>query len=402
MCNQDDDDIDDDDFEDLESDPERLGPLALLDSYVHDGPCTGGQLVVWEADEQIVSHAVGEARPGVPMSTTTMARLDCAVKPVVALGVLWLRDRGLLSTDTPVSAFIPEFSCGGKEEVTSHHLLTHTSGLFIPPDVAPYRTSPAVLEYRLFRGSIGDWRPGAMARYDAWGGWYTLAAIIQRVTTTSWAEFLTEHVLKPIGADALELIPCERSSLDDLELPYRSLRSRSLHARSLHGRSLNKNSWGSHATFPLRHLDRPAALTYPNPAYGGYASMEVLTTIYRTLADPARCADLLGIDPTPMRTPQRPVLYDHTFGIHCSMAYGMRVSLDSWNYCSQISASAFGHWSNTGTWGFCDPEANLVVGLRMNGAPSALTNDCSAYRSRNGHPVIRAIYRMMGRPLRRS
>jgi CubicO group peptidase (beta-lactamase class C family) len=397
MSLPDDDDIDDDDFEDLGTDPERLGPVALLDHYVHAGPCTDCQLVAWVADEQVVSYAVGEARPGVPMSTDTKARLDCAVKPVIALGVLWLRDRGLLSIDVPVSRYIPEFACGGKEAITPHHLLTHTSGLFTSPDIGPYRTSSAILEHRLFRGSIGDWRPGAMATYDVWGGWYTLAAIIERVTTTPWAQFLTEHVLEPMDAGALELVASGRLGHDGLELPYRSLRSRSLRARSRRGRSPDERSWGDHATFPLRHLDQPVALAYPNPAYGGYSSMEILTVIYRTLADRTRCADLLGIDPTPMRTPQRPVLYDHTLGVHCSMAYGMKVRLDSWNYCRQIAASAFGHWSNMGTWGFCDPEANLVVGLRMNGAPSALTNDCSTYRSRNGHPVVRAIYRMIGR-----
>lgn len=394
------DDIDEDDFEDLESDRVRLGPVALLDSYVQDGPCVGGQMVVWVAGEQIVRHGAGQARPGVPMSTVIKARLDCAVKPVVALGMLWLRDRRLLSLDDPVSRYIPEFSRGGKAAITPHHLLTHTSGLFTSPDIAPYRTAPAVLQDRLFRGSIGDWRPGAMARYDAWGGWYTLAAIIERVTATRWAEFLTEHVLKPIGAGALELIP--GGGPDGLELPYRSLRSRSLHAHSQQGRSLSEHSWHSHATFPLRHLDQPQALSYPNPAYGGYASMDALTAIYLTLADRARCADLLGIDPAPMRTPQRPVLFDHTFEVSCSMAYGMRVRLDSWNYCGQISASAFGHWSNAGTWGFCDPGAKLVVGLRMNGIPSALANDCSTYRKRNGHPVIHAIYRMIGRHPRQT
>jgi CubicO group peptidase (beta-lactamase class C family) len=357
-------------------------PAAVLDAYVTDGPCTDAQLVVWSGGEQIINHAVGEARPGVPMSTVTKARLDCAVKPVLALGALWLRQCGLLSMDTPVSTYIPEFSCGGKEKITTHHLLTHTSGLFAPIDIAPYRTSLAILQRRLFTGTIGAWQPGAMAAYDPWGGWYTLAAIIERITTTPWAEFLTEHILKPIGAHALELVPGNQPDSDRLELPYRSLLS---------------NSRRGHATFPIHRFDRPEALAYPNPGYGGYASMETLTVIFRTLADQERCADLLGVDPAPMKTPQRPVLYDETLEIHCPMAYGMRLSLGSWNYSDQVSTSAFGHSSDAGTWALCDPAADLVIGLRMNGAPSYLTNEWSGYRARNGHPVIRAIYRMADR-----
>jgi CubicO group peptidase (beta-lactamase class C family) len=354
-------------------------PVALLDSFVGDGLCTDCQLAVWADGELIVSHAVGESRPGVPMSPRTKVRLDCAVKPVLALGMLWLRDHGLLRLDVPVSAHIPEFSCGGKENITPHHLLTHTAGLFTPADVAPYRTSLPVLQRRLFAGTIGEWQPGAMAAYDAWGGWYTLAAIIERVTGTPWADFLTEHLLKPIGAGELEVVPGERPGRDRLELPYRSLGGSPKRGR---------------AAFPLHRYDRPEALAYPNPAYGGYAAMETLTVIYRIIADRERCLGVLGVDPTPIATPQRPVLYDHTMEIRAPYGYGMWIRLDNWYYCDQVSTRAFGHSSDAGTWALCDPAAGLVIGLRMNGVPDAIADEFSRYRSRNGHPVIRAVYNM--------
>jgi CubicO group peptidase (beta-lactamase class C family) len=353
----------------------------MLDTFVGDGWCTSSQLVVWVRGERVVSHAAGESRPGIPMAPEIKVRLDCAVKPVVALGLLWLRDRGLLRLDEPVSTYIPEFSRGGKESITPHHLLTHTAGLFTPAGVAPYRTSLAVLLSRLFDEGIGDWRPGVMAAYDTWGGWYTLAAIIERVTGASWSDFLTEHVLNPIGASELELVPGERPGRDRIELPFRSLGGSAARGRT---------------AFPLQRYDRPDALAYPNPAYGGYASMETLTAVYRAIADRERCLDLVRVDPVPMTTPQRPALYDHTMEIHSPYGYGLWLRLDAWNYCDQVSSRAFGHSSDAGTWAFCDPEADLILGLRMNGVPNDLAYEFSRYRIRNGHPVIRAVYNMVG------
>lgn len=348
-------------------------PADLLDAYVAAGQCKSVQMVVRVGGKQVLNHAAGEARPGVPMTTATKVRLDCAVKPVVALGVLWLRQRGLLSTDVPVSTYIPEFGCGGKEAITAHHLLTHTSGHFMPKNVFPCFSAPAMLKQRLFAGEIGDWTPGTIAQYDIWGGWYTLAEMIERITTVSWADFLTEHILRPVGADVLELHPVSGPDPSRLELAYWSLRF---------GGPVRE----------LGRLNRPEAVSYPNPAYGGYGPVEALAELYSVLGQPERCRDILGFDPAPMTTSQRPVMYDRFFGMESGMGYGMFVLLDRWNFYREVSSATFGNHSYAGTWGMCDPEAGIVVGLRMNGAPREMTADWSPYRSAHGHPVISAVY----------
>src|SRR5262249_20314105 len=51
-------------------------------------------------------------------------------KVLVALQVLQLVERGDLALDVSVIEYIPEFDTGpGKRDVTTRHLLTHTSGL---------------------------------------------------------------------------------------------------------------------------------------------------------------------------------------------------------------------------------------------------------------------------------
>lgn len=340
----------------------------MLDSYVHAGLYPSAQLFVSLHGKIIINHAVGEARQGVRMTIDTKGRLDCAGKPVLALGVLWLTSRKLLSLDMPVSSYIPEFGCGNKEKITVRHLLTNTAGLFTPAEQGPYRTSPSVLNRILLSGSIGDVTPGTIAAYDIWGGWYTLAMLIERVATVPWDQFLNQQVLEPMGASAFALVPgsCDRSQY---ELPYRSV--------------------GRHRPIPVHYLDRPEILAYPNPAYGAYAAMQTLALIYETLADKERCADILGIDTDFMRLPQRPELYDETLRRRCSMAFGMWVNLKTWNYSPRISAEAFGMHSHAGTWGFSDPAIGLAVGLRINGAVQEMS---ASRRAGGGNPVINAIY----------
>jgi CubicO group peptidase (beta-lactamase class C family) len=234
--------------------------------------------------------------------------------------------------------------------------------------------------------------PGTAARYDSWGGWFTLAEVIERVTTVPWADFLAEHILRPAGAGALELVPVPGSDLSRLELAYWSLRF---------GGPVDE----------LGRLNSPQALSYPNPAYGGYAPMEALAELYTVLGQPERCRDILGFDSALMTTPQVPALAssgaddrfvlgpgeadedDQSLRVESGMGYGMFVRLDRCNFYREVSPAAFGHHSNAGTWGMCDPDVGLVVCLRVNGAPRELIADGGAYRAAHGHPVIAAVYK---------
>jgi len=352
-------------------------PTSVLDAYVAAGISVDGQLVVRHKGELVISHAVGEARPGVPMRTDTKARLYCTAKPVLALGIVRLSNLGLLPLDTPVKALIPAFGVGNKDRITPRHLLTHTSGVFAPRTLGLYRSSARVLERELFAGAIGDWEPGTYAAYDEWGGWFTLAKLIEVVTGASWADFLTREVLRPLGAEQLELVPDAGGDKSRLELPYCSLRDS--------------------PPFPVHRLDTPEALHFPNPAHGAYAPMRTLAEIYGVLADRDRCADLLGVDASLLTTPQRPLTYDHSIRKEIRMAFGMFVDLHRFNYAGRISRAAFGFHNNEGTWAFCDPEADLVVALRVNGVAVEMNPDRPLSRAADGelrgNPIIEAVYR---------
>ncbi len=76
----------------------------------------------------VADEAVGESRPGVPMTPQTLMFWLSASKPVaaVAIGQLWEREQ--LDLDDTVARHIPEFAIKGKESITIRHILTHTCG----------------------------------------------------------------------------------------------------------------------------------------------------------------------------------------------------------------------------------------------------------------------------------
>jgi CubicO group peptidase (beta-lactamase class C family) len=100
--------------------------VALLEDGVRAGWHRGAQLEVRSAGRPPLSVCVGEARDGVPMTADVLLPWFSCTKPVTAVGVAQLVERGAVSFDDPVWRHVPEFAANGKEDVLVRHVLTHT------------------------------------------------------------------------------------------------------------------------------------------------------------------------------------------------------------------------------------------------------------------------------------
>jgi CubicO group peptidase (beta-lactamase class C family) len=77
---------------------------------------------------------------GEPVTEDTLWDLASVTKPVAALAVMSLLERGLLALSDPVAAYLPDYRGTDKADITLWHLLTHTSG--IPGQQPLYRRHP--------------------------------------------------------------------------------------------------------------------------------------------------------------------------------------------------------------------------------------------------------------------
>jgi CubicO group peptidase (beta-lactamase class C family) len=177
------------------------------------GVFPGGQLVVRRRGVLAVDEAVGVARgyrreegePMLPFTRERRSALCSAGKPLVAIAIALLEDRGLVDVNLPVAWYWPEFAALGKDDITVLDVLLHRSGLYLQAIERDWR-------------HYGDW-DGVMVRivearpafargtlaYQPMGFGWILGEIVRRVTGKAIQRFLAEEVLAPAGLDDLRL-----------------------------------------------------------------------------------------------------------------------------------------------------------------------------------------------------
>jgi CubicO group peptidase (beta-lactamase class C family) len=123
-------------------------------------------------------------------------RLFSITKPLVGLATARMIEAGLVTTETPLQADVPEFGEDRDDVVRLRHLASHTAGIAEPP-----MDTAAGLEAGL-RGPR-DFAAGSASRYStiAFAG---IARMIHARTRRTWDAAVAD-VLNPVGATGLTL-----------------------------------------------------------------------------------------------------------------------------------------------------------------------------------------------------
>src|SRR5215510_14315651 len=115
----------------------RLQHLRRLGAkWVACGQAASLTLLVARRGVVVLHEAYGRlgpqpASPALPLDA--VYPLASITKPITATCAMCLVEDGVLGLHRPVQEYVPEFTGEGKDAVTIHHLLTHSSG--ITPEV---------------------------------------------------------------------------------------------------------------------------------------------------------------------------------------------------------------------------------------------------------------------------
>lgn len=192
-------------------DPHRLqAAWDLLDAWARDGSVPGATIAVARRGVRLETRAFGSGAKGDDDQTMLPDRVflvASVTKPVTAIAIMQLVERGLLSLTDPVQLHIPEFVGPGKERVRVEHLLTHTSGL---PDMLPdndaLRARHAPLTEFVSQACRCEllFVPGSQVRYQSMG---TLLAgeIVERLAGQPLRQVMAEQVFAPLHMDSSSL-----------------------------------------------------------------------------------------------------------------------------------------------------------------------------------------------------
>jgi CubicO group peptidase (beta-lactamase class C family) len=162
-----------------------------------------GAILVAKDGKIILSKGYGMANYELDVPNTTSAKFKLASisKQFTAMGIMQLQERGLLSVNDPLSKFIPDFPHGN--EITLHHLLTHSSGIFSYTSLPDWNTlkiqptNPAAI-IELVKTKPLEFTPGKKFSYSN-SGYVILTYIIEKVSGKTYEEFMQENIFKPLG-----------------------------------------------------------------------------------------------------------------------------------------------------------------------------------------------------------
>ena len=160
---------------------------------------------------------------GRPVDPHTAFRIASISKTLTALGVMQLRDDGRLELDQPVNNYLKSIRIEappGAPAVTFRHLLTHTSGIGELPRATdlwrreawgggPPFARPSDLA-ALYRGALHT----EVAAGSKWAyanhGFAVLGQLVQDVSRQPFAEYMREHVLRPLGMEQADYTRTEQ------------------------------------------------------------------------------------------------------------------------------------------------------------------------------------------------
>lgn len=139
--------------------------------------------------------------PATAIERDTIFLVASLTKPVVCAGALLLLEQGAFTLEQPVSAFIPEFRDGLKDEVKLRHLFTHTSGLYdqLPRSRALRSAQAPIADY--VRGVCETelcFAPGTRVSYQSMGI-LLIGEIVERITGRALRAHLREQLFEPLG-----------------------------------------------------------------------------------------------------------------------------------------------------------------------------------------------------------
>ncbi len=127
-------------------------------------------------------------------------RIASVSKPMTAIAILQLYEKGKIDLDIPIQNYLPEFPKKEKGDITIRQLLNHTSG------IPHYKSDLGIFNFThydncekaldKFQNRELVFKPGTTFLYSSFG--YTLlGAIIEKVSRKSYQTYMQENIWKP-------------------------------------------------------------------------------------------------------------------------------------------------------------------------------------------------------------
>jgi len=201
--------------------------VGLFKKQHSSGAFPGGQLVLRRAGKLVVNEALGIARglrtqeehPPVQVQPQTAFPVLSAGKPLAAICIALLEDRGMLDVEAPIVKIFPGFGKHGKDQITTLDVLTHRSGILMPDFVRkPHLWGDREAVKTALVETVPTYPRGILAYHPYEYGWM-LNEIMLRVDGRALPDFFVDELAVPLQLSALRFGLAGRD-IDSLAFTY--------------------------------------------------------------------------------------------------------------------------------------------------------------------------------------
>ncbi len=310
----------------------------------------------WHTGAQVAVYRHGTLELDLSLGTATGRRMlwFSATKPVTAVAVLMLAERGVLDLDAPIAEVWPEFAQGGKERCTIRHVLTHQGGFPVFPASFDWERIDDWDAVAAATAALpAEWEPGTDTGYHPVTYGFALGEVIRRVDGRTPRDFLRQEIFEPLGMAA----SLGTDDPDDICLPEAMSEVTMADPEGTERRTSDI----------VRRFTLPSTLRGQLPAANGIGTAEALARFYASMLGGGefRGTRLLSAETVAEATRvQVETPFDRTSNLPASYGLGFHVG-GIWPPFD--TSGVFGHSGQQCAISWGDPETGIAAAYLTNG-----------------------------------
>ncbi len=298
-----------------------------------------------------------------PWAADTAVCVFSVGKPIAALPLLILLDRGELALDDLVVDYWPEYGQAGKAATTIDHVLSRQAGVPGIFDAAPGSAYDWDAMVAALAAQAPLWPPGETGCYHTFSYGYLVGEIVCRVSGRSLGEAVREEIARPFGIEVgFGLDAAAQARVAEVVwTPGDPLLAQITDPETLIGRC-----WSPLPLGPGEEDFNSAAFRAAEmPVFNCHATARGVAALFGLLANGGERAgkrlwsEAMGRTATTERWRGVDAL-----GLDSRMARGFRLSNDYAPMSGNVRA--FGHTGIGGALGFADPDRRLGFAFTPN------------------------------------
>ena len=202
------------------SDQELTQRIDEVFSAVYNNPDDpGAAVLIMQGSDTLYSRCCGVADrvTKVPVTFATNFCIASVSKQFSAVALLQLAEEGKLSLSDPLSKFFPEFQAPFFEDITLHHIMSHTSGI---PDARPredrnfvlYSNDVTSVQYMRTLNRL-NFQPGTQYEYIN-PTFQLIYQIVERTTGIPFETYMHDNVFGRAGMQTCRYFEPDRQIAD--------------------------------------------------------------------------------------------------------------------------------------------------------------------------------------------